>query len=108
MNPIDQQPAFRSEARVPTPRGERYAKQLCSHAAHMASRADWAPPEGLIEFPDDLGTCRIVTEPGRLILILQATNQASLARLQQIIGSNIRRFASRERIAVQWTCPSDR
>jgi hypothetical protein len=108
MNPMNQPPIYRSEARVPTPRGERYARQLCSHAAHMASRAEWTPPEGRIEFPDDLGTCRILTDPGHLILTLQATDPASLGRLQQIIGSNITRFASREGLNVEWAHPSDR
>jgi len=108
MNPMNQQPVFRSEARVPTPRGERYARQLCSHAARMASRAEWTPPEGRIEFPDGLGTCRILTEPGHLILTLQAADPASLGRLQQIIGSNISRFASREGLTVDWLQQSDR
>lgn len=107
MNPMSQQPIYRSEARVPTPRGERYARQLCSHAGHMASRAEWTPPEGVIEFPDYLGTCRILTEPGHLILTLQATDPASLGRLQQIIGRNIKRFASRDGLNVEWARPSD-
>lgn len=103
---MNQQPAVESEARIPTPRGERYAKQLCSHAAHMASRADWTPPEGLIEFPDDMGTCRVVTEPGHLILTVQASDTANLGRLQQIIGRNIERFAGREGLTVEWLQPS--
>ncbi len=74
----------------------------------MASRAEWTPPEGRIEFPDDMGTCRILTEPGHLILTLQATDPASLGRLQQIIGSNVSRFASREGLNVEWAHQSDR
>ncbi len=106
MNPMSQQPTFRSEARVRTARGERYAKQLCSHAAHMASRAEWTPPEGMIEFPDNMGTCRITAEPGHLVLALQAADPVNLGRLQQIIASNIKRFASREGLTVNWIQPA--
>jgi hypothetical protein len=52
----------------PDAKGERYAKQLCSHAAWKAPRAEWTPPEGVIEFPDDMGTCRITAEPDHLVL----------------------------------------
>jgi hypothetical protein len=74
MNPTSQPPILRSEAHVSTSRSERYAKQLCNHAAHMASRAQWRPPQGIIEFPANLGTCRITSEPGRLVLALQSAD----------------------------------
>ncbi len=106
MMPMSQQPILRSEARVPTPRSERYAKQLCSHAAHMASRAEWNPPDGVIEFPDGTGTCRVTAEPGCLVLAIETTDPASLGRIQQIIGRNIERFASREGLTAQWLQPS--
>lgn len=93
---------MRSEARVPTPRGERYAKQLCSHAARMTPRAEWTPPEGVIEFPDAIGTCRITAEPDQLVLAVEATSAANLARLQQIVSRNIEGFARREDLKVVW------
>jgi hypothetical protein len=68
----------------------------------MASRARWTPPEGVIEFPGSLGTCQITSEPGHLVLVLQTTDTASLARLQQIIASDIKRFAGREGLTVEW------
>jgi SAM-dependent methyltransferase len=101
-NPVRQPSMMRSEARVPTPRGERYAKQLCSHAARMTPRAEWNPPQGVIEFPDAMGTCRMSAEPGQLVLSVEATDSASLARLQQIVGGNIERFANREGVKVEW------
>lgn len=93
---------MRSEARVPTPRGERYAKQLCSHAAWRAPRAEWTPPEGVIEFPDEMGTCRVTAEADHLVLAIVATDPADLARLQQIVAGNLERFASREGLKVEW------
>lgn len=92
----------RAEARVPTPKSERYAKQLCSHAAWKTPRAEWTPPHGVIEFPDDMGTCRMTAEPDLLVLAVEATDPADLAKIQQIVGRNIERFASRENLKVQW------
>lgn len=92
----------RSEARVPAPRSERYAKQqLCNHAAHMTPHPEWNPPEGGIEFPGAMGTCRITAE----LLTLEATDSANLARMQQIISRNIERSGSGEGLAVEWSQP---
>lgn len=38
---MSQKSMMRAEARVPTPKGERYAKQLCNHAAWKAPRAEF-------------------------------------------------------------------
>jgi hypothetical protein len=92
----------RSQARVPTARSARYAKQLCSHAAWKTPNAQWTPPHGVIEFPGGIGTCRITAEPDHLVLAIEATDPANLARLQQIIGANIERFTAREGLTVQW------
>jgi hypothetical protein len=98
----------RSEARVPTPKAERYGKQLCAHAAWKAPRAEWTPPEGVIEFPDDMGTCRITAEPDQLVLAIEATGPANLAGIQQRIGGLVERFGSRDGLKVIWTQHQDR
>ncbi|TDU02497.1 hypothetical protein EDD99_0892 [Streptomyces sp. 846.5] len=91
-----------SHARVPTERSERYGKQLCDHAAWKASRAEWTPPDGVIEFPGSTGVCRVSAESDCLRLSIEAATPADLARLQQIIGGNIERFAAREGLTVTW------
>jgi hypothetical protein len=101
-NPVSDTSMMRSEARVPTPKGERYAKQLCNHAARMTCRAEWTPPEGVIEFPDDMGICRITAEPDHLVLAVEAMDPANVERLQQIVGRDIERFASRDGLKVEW------
>jgi hypothetical protein len=68
----------------------------------MAPRAEWNPPEGVIEFPDARGTCRMTAEPEQLVLTLEVRDSANLARLQQIVGGNIERFANREGLTVEW------
>lgn len=92
----------RSQATVPTDRGARYAKQLCSHAAWKTPRAQWTEPHGVIEFPDGAGTCRITAEADALVLAVEAAGPAELTRLQQTIASNIERFAAREGLIVRW------
>ncbi|MEC3974422.1 DUF2218 domain-containing protein [Amycolatopsis sp. H20-H5] len=106
-NPVGEEPITRSVARIPTPKGERYAKQLCSHAAWKTPRAEWTPPDGVIEFPADMGTCRMTVEPDHLLLAIEATDAANLARIQQIIGANIERFASRDGLTVEWIPDAD-
>jgi hypothetical protein len=93
---------LRSEVRIPTPRGERYGKQLCSHAARMNCRAEWSPPQGVIKFPDDMGICRVIAGPDHLVLAVEATDSASLDRLQQILSRNIERFGNREGLKMEW------
>jgi hypothetical protein len=99
---VNEEPIARAEARVPTPKAERYAKQLCGHAAWKAARAEWTAPHGVIEFPEGMGTCRITAEPADLLLTVEATGPANLARIQRIIGGNIERFASRDGLTVEW------
>jgi hypothetical protein len=56
----------------------------------------------VIEFPNGLGSCRITAEPDCLLLTLVATDPADLARMEQIIGGDIERFAARENLNVRW------
>jgi hypothetical protein len=100
--PAGRTTTVRSQARIPTTRSARYAKQLCNHATWKTPQAQWTPPNGVIEFPGGVGTCRIAAEPGYLVLALEAADPAALARMQQIIGGNIERFAAREGLTVQW------
>ena len=94
---------MRSEARVTTAEGERYAGLLCKHAAHMTPRVEWTPPTGTIEFPDGMGTCSLIAEPGELLLAVESENSESLAKMQRIIADNIARFAFREGVKVEWS-----
>jgi hypothetical protein len=91
-----------SEARVATVNGERYASQLCKHAAHMGPRVEWNPPNGTIEFPDEVGTCRLTVWPDSLVLSVESKDPANLAKMQRIIGDDIKRFAYLEGVKVAW------
>lgn len=99
---VDHEPTVRSEARVPTLNAERYAKQLCGHAAEKTPRAEWTAPEGVIEFPGGMGTCRLTAKPEHLVLAVEAADRANLARMQDIVGGLVERFAGREDLTVEW------
>jgi len=92
----------RSEARIPTSSAERYAKQLCNHATHMGARSEWAPPDGMVEFPQG-GTCHLTATPDELVLIVDAPTPNQLATIQAILGADFQRFGQRHGMSVTWS-----
>ena len=89
-----------SEARVRTEKADRYANRLSKHFGHKI-RAGWMPPEGLLEFPE-LGTCRLASSPTELILKAEAPDAERLAGLEEVVGSHLRRFGTRDGLKVAW------
>ncbi len=92
----------RSEARIPTRSAERYLKQLCNHATHMGARSEWAPPEGVVEFPQG-GMCRLKATPDELVLTVDAPTPDQLATIQTILGADFHRFGQRHGMRVNWS-----
>lgn len=92
----------RSEARIPTPSADRYAKQLTNHATHMGARSEWAPPAGLVEFPQG-GTCHITAGPDELVLIAEAPTPSQLATIKAIVAADLERFGHRHGMSVHWS-----
>lgn len=91
---------LRTQARVPTPSANRYAKQLCSHFSHRV-KAEWSPPTGFIEFPRG-GTCHLQADTDGLLLIAEATVPELLDRIQVTVGGHLERFARRDGLEVTW------
>ena len=71
----------RSEARIPTPSADRYAKQLTDHATHMGARSEWAPPHGVVEFPQG-GMCHVTAGPELVLMAEAAKPPASWPRFR--------------------------
>lgn len=92
----------RSEAHIPTASAERYAKQLTNHATHMGARSEWAPPDGVVEFPQG-GVCRITAAPDGLVLVAEAPSPGQLATIQAIIAADLQRFGHRQGMTVNWS-----
>lgn len=91
-----------SRARIATPAASRYVKQLCNHATHMGARSEWAPPEGVIEFPQG-GICRFRAGPDELAVTAEAETSDQLARIQAIVAANLQRFGQRQGMTVHWS-----
>jgi len=92
----------RSEARIPTPSADRDAKQLTNHAIHMGARSEWAPPHGVVEFPQG-GTCHLTAGPEELVLTAEAATPSQLATIQAIVAADLQRFGGRHGMSVHWS-----
>ncbi|MEV5843259.1 DUF2218 domain-containing protein [Streptomyces sp. NPDC090088] len=91
----------RSEARVPTDRPARYAKQLASHLGRR-SRTDWDEESGTgtLAF-DNGGTGTLTATDGALLLAVEA-EPAHLDLLEGVVGRHLVRFGARDELVVEW------
>lgn len=91
-----------SEARVPTAVPHRYLAQLCKHFQHKL-QVTFDERHGRIEFP--AGRCELdaVASAGTLLLRVVASDEAALAKLEDVVARHLERFAFREQPEVRWT-----
>jgi hypothetical protein len=89
-----------SEARVPTEKSAQYMKQLCRHFGHRV-KTDFTDETGRIEF--DFGVCELRAEPDALAMKVDAADNESMTRLENVVGSHLERFAHREELQVSWS-----
>jgi hypothetical protein len=87
-----------SEARVPS----RCLQQLCKHFGHKLP-AEFDARHGRVEFPG--GPCELDAgaEAGILHLRVTARDEEGLARLEDVVGRHLERFAFREKPEIRWT-----
>ncbi|MEJ5913470.1 DUF2218 domain-containing protein [Pseudokineococcus sp. 1T1Z-3] len=93
------QTALTSRADVEIDRPERWAKQLVSHLARKAPLQSTSEGE---ELTIGAGTGVVRAEATRLVLLARASDAASLARVQDVLGGHLERFAHREQLVVHW------
>jgi hypothetical protein len=93
-------PVVRSEASVRTPKASIYLKQLCRHFGHKRE-AQFTDEQGRIEF--EYGVCELSAGQEVLVLRASAADEESVARLEQVIGSHLERFAHRDSLEVNWS-----
>jgi hypothetical protein len=89
-----------AEARVVTPRASVYLKQLCRHFSHR-STASFTDSEGQITF--ETGVCELEASEGELVLRVTAVDREEGARLEEVVGRHLERFAHRHPVEVRWT-----
>ncbi|MGW0417770.1 DUF2218 domain-containing protein [Streptomyces sp. NPDC003015] len=92
----------RSEARVVTDRPHRYAKQLASHLGRR-SRTTWDEEsgEGSLLFQNG-GKGSLTATEDALLLTLE-TQSEHLDLLENVVGSHLVRFGSKDELVVEWT-----
>jgi DNA-binding PadR family transcriptional regulator len=90
---------LKSTATVSTPKAARYAAQLCKHFAHKIP-AHFEGSDGEIGF--GAGTCRLHAEGETLTTTVEGADEEAVARLQDVVGRHLVRFAFREELAVVW------
>jgi len=113
-----------AEATVPTERPSRYLTQLCRHASQMSRHritrlpahvtkdpqarhemprevnAEWSETEGTVRV--DGATCTLQAGTDVLRLRVEATDEPTLLRIQDMITRNLSRFSRREPLTVTW------
>jgi len=91
-----------SNARVATANASRYLQQVCKHWSHKFA-VEFTPERGRVPFSDDR-TCRFEAEPQALVMRLEAPDEESLIRLQNVVVDHVKRFAFREDLGeVAWS-----
>ena len=93
-----------SAARVATDVPRRYLGQLCKHFQHRLP-VELTETQGRIEFPMGICTLDAQAEPGTLLMLATASDEAALTRLEEVVGRHLERFAFREPLTVQWRRP---
>jgi hypothetical protein len=91
-----------SEARVPTAVPRRYLGQLCKHFQHKLPVA-LHERQGRIAFPAGVCDLEVATNADALIMRVAASDEGLLARLEEVVGRHLERFAFREELKVRWT-----
>jgi uncharacterized protein len=86
-------------ASVPTPMARRYLGELCKHFEQRCP-VELGEGAGAIRFT--IGECRLLAEPERLHLALEAPDAVQLEQLQEVVARHLLRFAYRDITAVEW------
>jgi len=91
-----------SEATVVTAAASRYLQQLCKHWSHKFA-VEFTPQHGTIPF-DASRVCTLNASADQLLLRIEAADQATLERTQDVLIDHLKRFAFREEFGdVHWT-----
>ncbi|MEW1774485.1 DUF2218 domain-containing protein [Streptomyces sp. NPDC086777] len=90
----------RSEARVPTDRPARYAKQLASHLGRR-SQTSWDEETGTGGIVFQNGTGTLTATEGALLLTVD-TDPEHLGVLEGVVGRHLVRFGTRDELVVAW------
>jgi hypothetical protein len=96
-----------ARADVPTATPERYAKQLVAHLGRKVAFHDVESPVGPGSAADIGTDARGTVVPGEgvLTLLAEASDEAGLERVQDVLGRHLERFGQRQELVVSWVRP---
>jgi hypothetical protein len=89
-----------SRADVVTERPERWAKQLVSHISHKVAHEKTERGDELT-IGDGLGIVSVT--PGFVVLEAYANDADLLARVEDVLGRHLERFAEKDGLTVTWS-----
>ena len=89
-----------SRADVATERPERWAKQLVSHISHKVAHEKTERGDELT-IGDGLGIVSVA--PGTVVLEAYANDPELLARVEDVLGRHLERFAEKDGLKVTWS-----
>lgn len=91
-----------SSARLATANASRYLQQVCKHWSHKFA-VEFTPERGRVPFADDR-VCRFEAGPQALVMRIEAPDDESLTRTQNVVIDHVKRFAFREDLGeVDWS-----
>jgi hypothetical protein len=86
-------------AAVETDAAPRYAKQL---ASHLGRKAEVVEEEAGTRLVLPFGDCLLVPGDAVLVMTASASDQETLDRVTQVVGSHLERFGQRNELVVAW------
>jgi caffeoyl-CoA O-methyltransferase len=89
-----------SSATVTTDRAPRYIKQLLSHLGHRANTELADDGTGTVTLSN--GHCTMTPTEHSLRLAATADDEEALARVQDVVGRHLIRFANQEVVEITW------
>jgi uncharacterized protein len=90
-------PATHASVDIATP--ARYMARLCNHFAHRVA-VHREPDRARIEFPN--GPCSLQATGTKLEMRIEASDTATLDRLEGVVARHLKQVASAETFEVQW------
>jgi hypothetical protein len=109
------------EAQISTTRPGRYLVQICTHAASIGGghhgprmhlgemltrrdvqvHADWTDTHGVITFTP-WGQCTMTADDTTLTVRVQATDEETLIKIQDVIAKDLHRMGRRDALIINW------
>ncbi|WP_148252529.1 DUF2218 domain-containing protein [Aidingimonas lacisalsi] len=88
-----------SRADIVTESGTELMNRLCKHWAH---KLHVEQDEGHARVAFDEGSCLMQAQNDKLVVALEALDDASLDRLEQVVDEHLARMAGEEKLDIVW------